>query len=42
MYQAKIGQKRSVLIEKDEEIDSILAEGPLEATISRLARTLKR
>ena len=42
MYKAKIAGKRSVILEKDEEIDSLLSEGPLEATISRLARTLKR
>jgi diguanylate cyclase (GGDEF)-like protein len=42
MYEAKIAAQRSVILEKDEEIDSILSEGPLEATISRLARTLKR
>ena len=42
MYQAKLAGKRSVILEKDEERTSILAEGPLENTISRLAGALKR
>jgi diguanylate cyclase (GGDEF)-like protein len=42
MYRAKLAHCRSVIFDKDEEIDSILSEGPLEVTISRLARALKR
>jgi len=42
MYRAKLAHRRSVIFEKDEEIDSLLSEGPLEATISRLASALKR
>lgn len=42
MYQAKLAKQRNVVFENDEEIASILSEGPIEKTISRLASALKR
>jgi len=42
MYKAKLAGQRYLILENDEEISAILAEGPIETTISRLAGALKR